>query len=140
MIAYFDTSALVPLLVTEAGSGLAARFWDDADRVVSSRLVYPEARAALAHAHRVGRLTGDQLRAVVDQLDERCTQLEIVEIDERLALEAGGLAEAHGLRGYDAVHLAAARELDDSDLVLVAGDRALLAAAREEGLMTAETG
>jgi predicted nucleic acid-binding protein len=140
VIAYFDTSALVPLLVTEAGSGLAARFWDGADRVVSSRLVYPEARAAIAHAHRIGRLTVGQLRAVVGQLDDRCTQLEIIEIDERLAHQAGSLAEAHGLRGYDAVHLAAARELDDSELVLVAGDRALLAAARAEGLMTAAIG
>jgi len=46
VIAYFDTSAVVPLLVDEPGSSTAATLWDRADRVVSVRLVYAEARAA----------------------------------------------------------------------------------------------
>lgn len=40
-------------------------------------------------------------------------------------------------RSYDAVHLAAAETLRDPDLVVVAGDTALLAAARAAGLATA---
>jgi hypothetical protein len=47
VIAYFDTSAVVPLLVVEAGSPRAATLWNGADRVVSARLVYPEGRAVL---------------------------------------------------------------------------------------------
>ena len=50
---------------------------------------------------------------------------------------AGALAESRRLRGYDAVHLAAALRAQDPDLVLVAGDRALLDAAAAEGLATA---
>ncbi|CAN5819560.1 hypothetical protein BH18ACT2_BH18ACT2_20760 [soil metagenome] len=38
MIAYFDTSAIVPLLIDEPGTALAARTWTIADRVVSVRL------------------------------------------------------------------------------------------------------
>jgi uncharacterized protein len=57
VIAYFDTSAVMPLLIAEPGSDRAAALWDGADRVVSVRLVYPEARAALAQAERLGRLT-----------------------------------------------------------------------------------
>jgi predicted nucleic acid-binding protein len=140
VIAYFDTSAVVPLLIAESGSEQAAQLWDEADRVVSARLVYPEGRAALAQANRVGRLTGRQLRAAVNELDARCDQLDIVELDEQLAREAGDLAEAHGLRGYDAVHLAAARRVADADLVVVAGDRPILAAAASAGLMTASIG
>jgi len=51
----------------------------------------------------------------------------------------GRLAAAHGLRGYDAVHLASAEALAGRDLVLAAGDRALLAAATALGLATAST-
>ena len=64
----------------------------------------------------------------------------MVEIDEDLARQAGDLAEAHGLRGYDAVHLAAAHRVADADLVVVAGDRPILDAAISAGLLTASIG
>jgi len=136
VIAYFDTSAVVPLLVAEAGSARAALLWDEADRAVSIRLVYPEGRAALAQAQRLGRLSVRQLRAAVHELDARYQQLDLVELDDVLVRRAGHLAELHGLRGYDAVHLAAADRIRHPDLVVVAGDRPLLAAAAAEGLAT----
>ncbi len=136
MIAYFDTSAVVPLVVAEAGSARAATLWDGADRAVSVRLVYPEGRAALAQAQRFGRLTVRQLRAAVREFEARCLELDLVELDDVLARRAGHLAELHGLRGYDAVHLAAADRVRDPDLVVVAGDRALLTAVAAEGLAT----
>jgi uncharacterized protein len=137
VIAYFDTSAVIPLLVAEAGSRRAAALWDGADRVVSARLVYPEGRAALAQAHRLGRLTARQLRGSVRDLETCYEQLDVVEIDEQLTWRAGDLAEKHGLRGYDAVHLAAADRVRDPAVVLVAGDGALLHAATAEGLAIA---
>jgi len=140
VIAYFDTSAVVPLLVVEAGSARAAALWDGADRVVSARLVYPEGRAALAQAHRLGRLTARQLRAAVTEFDSRYEEFDLVEVDDLLVRHAGQLAEAHGLRGYDAVHLAAADRVRDADLVVVAGDEALLTAATAEGMAIAAVG
>ena len=140
MIAYFDTSALVPLLVVEPGSARAASLWDGADRVVSVRLVYPEGRAALAQARRLGRLTARQLRAAVTELDSKYEEADLVEVDGELARRAGQLAEVHGLRGYDAVHLAAANQVRDPDLVVVAGDGALLSAATAEGMSIAAVG
>lgn len=137
MIAYFDTSALVPLVVAEPGSALAATLWEQADRAATVRLAYAEARAAFAHALRLGRLTGRQLRRAVRALEALYEGLDIVEIDDELVRSAGDLAEAHGLRGYDAVHLAAAVRLRDPDLVVVAGDQAVLAAARTEGIAVA---
>lgn len=137
MIAYFDTSAVVPLLVVEPGSARAASLWDGADRAVSVRLVYPEGRAALAQARRLGRLTARELRAAVTELDSKYEEFDLVEVDNELARGAGHLAEAHGLRGYDAVHLAAANRVRDSDLVVVAGDEALLSAATAEGMTIA---
>jgi len=139
VIVYFDTSALGPLLVVEAGSRPAPELWDGASRAASVRLLYPEARAALAQAQRTGRLSARQLRSAVRGLDDLYRQLDLVELDETLAEDAGDLAETHGLRGYDAVHLAAARRLDDAELVVATGDSALLTAARQLGLTTATT-
>jgi predicted nucleic acid-binding protein len=139
VITYFDTSALVPLLIAEPGSRAARQLWDGATRVVSVRLVYPEARAALAQARRAGRLTARQLRTAVRSLDDLYTQLDLVEVSERLAHQAGELAERRELRAYDAVHLAAALLIDDPELVLAAGDLELLAAATASGLATAPT-
>ena len=137
MIVYFDTSALLPIIIEEAASQSAARLWDVADRVVSSRLIYPEGRAALAMASRMGRIGESELRSAVDDLEALFEQLDLVEVTERVSRRAGGLAEEFGLRGYDAVHLASAQQVADSELVLAASDRNLVAAARALGLATA---
>ncbi len=102
LIVYFDTSALVKLVFDEPGSELAAELWDRAEAVVSSQLIYPEARAAVASAHRQGRVDGD-------------------------------LAEIHGLRGYDAVHLATALGVNAASLLVATWDRELARGAIEAG-------
>lgn len=138
MIAYLDTSAVVPLLIAEPGSARAASLWDGADRVVSVRLLYPETRAALAQAERLGRLTARQLRDAVTALDSLYEEIDLVEVDDALARHAGDLAEGHRLRGYDAVQLAAAHRVRDPNVVVVAGDNALIDAAAAEGMAVAE--
>jgi uncharacterized protein len=137
VIAYFDTSAVVPLLVAEPGSARAASLWDGADRIVSVRLIYPEARAALAQAERLGRLTARHLRDAVTEFDSLFEEIDLVEVDDALARRAGELAEARRLRGYDAVHLAAADRVRDPNVVVIAGDGALLDAAAAEGMAVA---
>ena len=62
MIVYVDTSALVPLIISEPTSTAAQRLWDAAGRVVATPLVYVEAHSALAQAQRLGRITLAQLR------------------------------------------------------------------------------
>lgn len=137
MIAYFDTSALIPLLVEEPSSEPAGVLWDEADRLVAVALVYAEGRAALAQARRMGRLTAGDLRRAVRELDDLYAQLDRVAVTEDLVLRAGGLSERHGLRGYDAVHLAAGLLVADDDTVFVTGDHALRRAAYDAGLATA---
>jgi uncharacterized protein len=138
VIAYFDTSAVVPLLIAEPGSARAATLWDRADRVVSVRLIYPEARAALAQAQRLGRITARQLRDAVTAFDALFDEIDLVEVDDALARRAGDLAEVRQLRGYDAVHLAAADRVRDPNVVVIAGDGTLLGAAVAEGMAVAE--
>jgi predicted nucleic acid-binding protein len=137
VIVYFDTSAILPIVIEEPSSAVASRLWDEADRVVSSRLVYAEGRAALALARRMNRVDEGQLRAAVEDFEALHDQLDMVEITEGLVRGAGALAEQFDLRGYDAVHLASARLVNDREVVLAAGAQSLLGAARAVGLATA---
>ncbi|MCY3850421.1 MAG: type II toxin-antitoxin system VapC family toxin [Acidimicrobiaceae bacterium] len=139
MIAYFDTSAFIPLFVHESSSTTCVRLWNEATRAVSARLLYAEARAALAQAHRMARLSREQLSASVEQLDLLTNQVDVVEITGPLVRAAGEIAELQQLRGYDAVHLAAAQSLGNSETVFVSGDRQLVEAAERCGLAVAST-
>jgi uncharacterized protein len=140
LIVYFDTSAIVPIVVEEPSSPAAARLWDEADRVVSSRLVYAEGRAALAMACRLKRIDERQLRTVVEDFEVLTRQIDIVEVTKNLVLQAGALAEQFDVRGYDAVHLASAQLIDDPDVVLAAAGTHLLAAAQALGIAVAHLG
>ncbi len=60
-LVYFDSRALVKLVVQEEGSDLAAELWDSCDAALASRLAYPEVRAALAAASRNHDLSDDDL-------------------------------------------------------------------------------
>jgi len=139
VIAYFDTSALVPLIVEEPSTPDCQRIWNEASRAVSVRLLYAEASAALARAHRMTRLTTTQLDEALAALDDIVTELDHVEITDQLVRAAGALARSHGLRGYDAVHLGAGLSVADDDVVFVTGDSNLAAAAQTLGIAVANT-
>ena len=137
MIVYFDTSALVPLLVIEPNTESCQRLWDEADDVVTTRLLYVECAAALAHALRLSRLTAQEHRSTLRRLDRLWPDFAVAELDQALVARAAELAHDHALRGYDAVHSAAAEQLSDSDLVVASGDRQVLQACSSLGLATA---
>ncbi len=139
MISYFDTSALIPLIIDEPASATCARLWDEAARTISSRLIYPEARAALAQAQRSRRLSVRALVDAVEELDSLALEIDHLEVSADVARSAGVLAQAHALRGYDAVHLASARLAIDDELVFVTGDHDLGAAATSIGMAVAVT-
>jgi predicted nucleic acid-binding protein len=64
------------------------------------------------------------------------SELLVVGIDNALGERAGELAEQHGLRGYDAVHLASALSLA-TDITFVSWDQDLRRAAAKNGCNTA---
>lgn len=134
MNTYFETSAILKLVVVEQGSDDAVAIWDGSDLIVTSRLSYPEAWAALAAARRARRLSVRQLGAAKSALYERFEEIELVEVTEELARHAGDLAEERSLRGYDAVHLASALVVGADGIVVATWDRELAVAARAEGL------
>ncbi len=135
MITYVDTSTLLKLLVEEDGSDRAALIWDRADALTSAALVTVEARAALAAAVRGHRLTPAHHRRAKSELVALVDELNIVEITEDLIARASDLAEREALRGYDAIHLAAALTVHAD--VLTSADTDLCEAAQRKGLHVA---
>lgn len=125
------------LFLQEPEADIARDLWDDADLVTTGRIAYPEARAALASAQRVERITASELDSAKSKLTRLWAQVQVVDLDELLASSAGDLAESHALRGFDAVHLATALALDDESLIVATWDADLRTAALETGLRVA---
>ncbi len=135
MIVYFDTSALVKVLVREEGTAAAREIWTAAQAVVATPLVEVEARAALAAAQRGCRLSPSSHRTVKQALSELLAEVTLVPVTSELTSRAADLAESEALRGYHAVHLAAALTVAD---VLASADRPLGRAALARGLQVAD--
>jgi uncharacterized protein len=135
VISYIDTSTLVKLLIAEDGTADAGVIWDAPEVLTSARIAHVEARAALAAARRQGRISVAVLRAATEGLEVLWSQVSVVEIDEDVMRLAGDLAGAHGLRGYDAIHLAAAHRVGAD--VFSSADHRLCAAASACGFHVA---
>jgi uncharacterized protein len=133
-LVYFDSSALVKLVLDEVGSDTAAALWNACDVALSSRLAYAEVCAALAAADRNHDLTRSETAAAASDWDLFWASMRPVELSAEVERAAGSLAAAHQLRGADAVHLASALALGSTDLTVAVWDKRLHAAAAAVGL------
>ena len=133
MIAYMDSSAVVRRLLDQPGADVVADLWERAATVVSSQVVYPEARAALAAAHGGGQLDDEQLGLARCKLERLIGELELVGIDD-LADVAGRLSEDHALPATDAIHLAAVLSIDAPRVVVATWKDGLGKASAECGM------
>jgi predicted nucleic acid-binding protein len=138
MLCYFDTSAFVPLLIQESSSAACRRLWDDAEDVATSRLLYVEAAAALAQAVRTQRITAAREAAAVRELDRFWRDFYVIEPTDQLISRAAVLTSSQCLRAYDAVHCAAAEQINERDLVFASGDRQQLKAGQSLGFSVAD--
>jgi predicted nucleic acid-binding protein len=130
--AYVDTSAFIKLVILEPGTPRVVTAWKGADLLVAGRLMYAEARAALAAAGRQRRLRVADIPQAKRDLDQFWNDLDIWEVVKPIVEHAGDLAEQHALRGYDAVHLATA--MASGVDVLVTADADLLRVGSACGL------
>jgi len=136
-IVYFDSSALVKLVLDETGSDVAAALWNACDAALSSRLAYPEVCAALAAAGRNHDLTESEASAAADEWEVFWSSMRPIELSAGVERVAGELAVLHRLRGADAVHLASALALGSPEVTVAAWDRRLHAGAAAVGLPVA---
>ena len=136
-IVYFDSSALVKLVLDETGSNVAAELWNACDAALSSRLAYPEVCATLAAAGRNHDLTESEASAAADEWEMFWSSMRPIELSTDVERVAGELAVLHRLRGADAVHLASALALGSVDITVAVWDKRLHAGAVAVGLAVA---
>jgi predicted nucleic acid-binding protein len=128
VIVYADTSALVKLFVEEEGSQAVRAMLRQAAVLGTGLLARAELGAALARGVRLGLLSEQQALAARCSLEAVWPTWAHVAVDEMLVARAEFVAWQHGLRGYDAVHLASAltwQEHLGRPVVLATYDRAL---------------
>lgn len=140
MIAYFDTSALLKLVIAEAGADQARLLWEQSSEIVVSRLAWTEAMAALAAARRGRRLTDQGYAAAVEVSRECFARCTVANVADHLVEQAAELAAEYDLRAADAIHLATALAVMEPDSVFVTWDKRLQQAAIQAGLVTAPAG
>jgi predicted nucleic acid-binding protein len=110
VILFCDTSALIKLYITEAGSDALKAQMREAEAVAVSRIAWAEAHAALSR--RAREVPEDAL--VIEQakaaLATDWPHFVVLDIDQSLVERAGEYADTFALRGYDSIQLAAASE------------------------------
>lgn len=112
MSAYFDTSAVVKLYVAEDCSGEMEHLYDQVARVFCHEIGFVETHAALSSARRQLRIDdAAHGELVADFRSDWQDNFSAVGTTASLLERAAELADGLGLRGYDAVHLAAAEHV-----------------------------
>lgn len=137
MILYADTSALVKKYVREADSEAVLAYFAGFETTATAALTLAEMAAALAKAARMGWVEETASRKTWRDFVAHWPAYVRVPISAGVVERAARLARAHGLRAYDAVHLACAQvclEAVGEALVFACYDRRLRAAAVAEGL------
>lgn len=137
MIAYLDASALVKRYVAEAGSAEVGDLIGKAEAVGTAVVSRAEVSAALAKAVRMKLVARDAAASALKAFTADWDHLIRLQLTEALTARAATLAWQHGLRGYDAVHLATAllwHETLGEPVVVATFDRQLWRGARAAGL------
>lgn len=138
MIVYLDASALVKRYVAEAGSEAVNALMVGASVVGTAAISHAEVSAALAKAVRMKLLSPEEGASALQVVNSEWESLIRLQLTEVLISRAASLAWDRGLRGYDAVHLAAAlfwQDMLGDPITLATYDRQLWEAARMTGLI-----
>jgi len=141
MIVYLDTSSLVKLYVLEEDSYIVENLVESSDVVATSLIAYAEARSAFARRLRENAFSIDEYRQILPRFDQDWENCLRIGITGDLVRRAGNLAEKHGLRGFDAIHLSSAitfREELSFPVYFSCSDRKLQNASYVENLMQPE--
>ena len=137
MILYLDASALVKRYTEERGTVEVKEAIRRATTVGTALISRAEVAAAFAKSVRTSALTSEEATQALHRFRLQWASYVRVRLSESVVARADSLAWQHGLRGYDAVHLAAAltwRDALDAGVVMATFDRALWKVAGQAGL------
>jgi len=134
---YMDTSALVKKYVEEPRSVEVRGCIAQHESVATATIARVESAATFARASRLGSITEEAARASHRKFVSEWRTYVRIRVTEALVVRADEMAWTFRLRGYDAVHLAAALEWRDrmeEPITIATFDRDLWRAAAEAGL------
>jgi predicted nucleic acid-binding protein len=137
VILYLDTSALIKRYVQETGSADMRAWLLSADDKATILVTRAEMSSALNRLLRMKFLSVDEYASTLDTFRADWEDYHRLPITESLVARADLLACEHNLRGYDAIHLAAAltwQDLLDLPVTLVTYDKELAKAALASGM------
>lgn len=142
---FFDSSALVKCYIQEIGSAWVRSIAipPSPNEIHALQIIELEVVSAIARRRKGGSLTSAAAAAAMKQLGHDVHRgFVVLKISDPLITEAVTLADRYELRAYDALHLAAAIDLNRSRtalaqpaLILVSADLELNAAAVANGLV-----
>lgn len=142
---FFDSSGIVKRYVEETGTDRIVELTrpEAGHRIYLGRIAGAEVVSALTRLKQAGHLSEEDGKNAIEQFRQDFSkQYQIIEITSELIERAMSLAEKHALRGYDAVQLATAVEvqkvcktLNMSGPIMVSSDEALNEAAKKENIV-----
>ena len=133
---YWDSSAIIPLTVTEASTGAMRAIAEEDPVMCVWWATEVECVSALARLEREGALTDTATTGALERLDLLAESWNEVQPVAAVRSAARRLLRVHALRAADALQLAAAvvaAEGQPASLGIVTLDERLAAAARREG-------
>lgn len=140
---YFDSSALVKRYAQETGTAWVRNLTNVVANhdIYTVRITGPEMIAAFFRKARTGQISQSEANQFANDFKIAWQQqYQILEVTSSATELAMNLAERHGLRGYDSVHLAAALIVQNmrsamnlSKMTFVSADKKQLQAAAIEG-------
>ncbi len=138
MFLYLDTSALAKRYMSELGSNEVNQATTDAETAGTVAIARVEVAAALARAVRTGALDRGVAMASLSKFRNEWEDLTRIQVTDHLIERADTLAWDYDLRGYDAVHLAAAlmwQEGLGEKVTLATFDESLWNAVKKVGII-----
>ena len=137
---FWDSSALVPILLPEARSEALTALLSADKEVVVWWATPLECQSALYRRHRDSPLTSPQIREMTERLRAFVEHADTIAPTDDVRRRAARLLASHPLRAADALQLAAALiwcEEQPHNETFVSLDDRLCAAARNEGFEVA---
>jgi len=137
MIVYIDASALVKRYIKESGSPEVNDLFAEAASMLTNLISRAEVSAAIMRAARTGIIEQDAAERVLQKFRSEWENYQRLPVTEATVARANAIVNEYDLRGYDAVHLAAAmlwQEAIGTPVTLATFDSKLWEAARQAGL------
>jgi predicted nucleic acid-binding protein len=139
MILYLDTSALLKKYFKESGSAEVISEWKKADAIATSMVAYAETMAAVLRKKAETEVAPSLFKKILRDFGKDWESFLLVEVTSGLNEKIDKLVETYQLRGFDAIHLASAltiHQTNPGDFIFACYDHKLLQAAQLCGLQT----